>query len=166
MTQMTEAKLEEEVKHITKQLFNKTEKIKLIFTSSSRTKKKNQFLCIYDFTQIWNSTCSTAEAESSRSYSHKKFRWFVHKRITWVVQSIFRWFSQGRNKVQNNITLSYNAQSSCSNISLGSWTVDTSFWLLLILMHYWKSLKPWTKKRFEIFHGYKSNWKKNVAAHL
>ena len=47
---MTEAKSEEEVKHITKQLLNKTEKIKSIFTSSSQTKKKSQFLRIYDFT--------------------------------------------------------------------------------------------------------------------
>ena len=39
MTQITEAKSEEEVKHITKQLLNKTGKIKSIFTSSSQTKK-------------------------------------------------------------------------------------------------------------------------------
>ena len=52
MAQMTEAKSEEEVNHITKQLLNKTEKIKSIFTSSSWTKKKNQFLHIYDFTQF------------------------------------------------------------------------------------------------------------------
>ena len=52
MTQMTEAKSEEEVKHITKQLLNKTEKIKSIFTSSSQTKKKSQFLHIYNFTQF------------------------------------------------------------------------------------------------------------------
>ena len=88
MTQMTEAKSQEAVKHITKQLLSKTEKIKSSFTSSSRTKKKHQFLHIYDFTQFQNSTCSTAlenfsglEAKSSRSYSHKKIRW--------VIQGIF-----------------------------------------------------------------------------
>ena len=102
---------------------------------------------------FWNSTCSTAlenfsglEAKSSRSYSLKKIRW--------VVQAIWDGFLEEKIKFRINI-LSYNAQFSCSNISLGSLTVDTSFWLLLILMRYWKSLKPWTKKWFEILHGYK-----------
>ena len=61
----------------------------------------------------------------------------IHRRKS---DGLFKQFSNGfleeEIKFRINITLSYNAQSSCSNISFGSWTVDTSFWLLLILMRY------------------------------
>ena len=74
MTQMTEAKSEEEVKHITKQLL-----------AAVGQKRKINFYAFTTLHNFRNSTCSTAETESSRSYSHKKIRW--------VIQPIFRWFS-------------------------------------------------------------------------
>ena len=123
MTQMTEAKLEEEVKHITKQLLNKTEEIKSI----------SSHLRLYTIFEI------------QLVPQHLRISVGLRPKVQEVIgrrksDGLFKQFSNGflkeEIKFRINITLSYNAQSSCSNISLGSWTVDTSFWLLLILMHY------------------------------
>ena len=51
MTQMTEAKSEEEVKHITKQLLNKTEKINQFVQAAVRPKRKVNF---YAFMTLHN----------------------------------------------------------------------------------------------------------------